>query len=84
MKTNPRNKFNLFEGGRDELGSTNEYRKKVLAIVDEVTDQYAAQLSRERNWVMRLVIKVKREMEIRKRIRAMSSPKNLHITGQWS
>jgi len=84
MHTNQQDKLNLFEGGRDELERTDEHRNRMLGIVNEVTDKYARQLSQERSWVRRLVIRIKRDMEIRKRIRAITSSKNLHIAGHWS
>jgi type III secretory pathway component EscV len=82
METNkPDKKFKLFEGGRDEFESTRQFMAKVEEIRKDITDKYSEKLSNERNWVRRLLIKVKIEIEIRKRIRAISSFKNLHVAG---
>ena len=82
MKTNKLDKFKLHEGGRDEFERTDEFMNKAEEIRKEVTDKYSLKLSNERNWVTRFLIKVKRELEIRKKIRALSSLKNLHAMAQ--
>ena len=78
MKTEKPDKFSLIEGGRDELESTSEFNNKVNEIKKELTDKYSQILLNERNWVRRLLIRVKLNIEIRKRIQALSSLKNLH------
>ena len=81
METSKTNKkFKLFEGGRDEFERTSEFMNKVEEIRKDITDKYSQKLSNERNWVRRFIIKVKLEIEIRKRIQALSSWKNLHAT----
>ena len=79
MKTNKPDKFKLFEGGKEEFERTDGFLNKVEEIRREVTNKYSKELSNERSWVRRFLIKVKLEIEIRKRIRALSSMKNLHI-----
>ena len=79
METSNPNKFKLVDGGRDEFEGTNEFRNKVEEIRKDVTAKYLPILSNERNWLGRLFIKVKIEIEIRKRIQALSSSKNLHV-----
>ena len=79
METSKPDKFKLFEGGRDEFEGTSEFMSKVEEIRKDLTDQYSLKLSNERSWLKRLLIKVKLEIEIRKRIRALSSLKNLHV-----
>jgi len=78
METNKPAKFNLIENGRDEFERTNEFRNKVAEIRKDVTAKNLPILSNQRTWLGRLFINVKIEMEIRKRIDALSSTKNLH------
>lgn len=80
MKTKQPKPVSLIECGKDEWESTNEYRIKVDRIVKEVTDKYSEALLNERNWFKRLLIKVRIELETRKRINGLSSMKNLHAT----
>lgn len=79
MKTRQTNLINLFDGGKDEWEQTEEYRNKSNKIVKEVTDKYSTRLSSERNWLKRLLIKIKLKREIQKQINALSSIKNLHV-----
>jgi hypothetical protein len=78
LKTDKERKFKIIEGGIEEFEATNEYKLKVAEIKRDLTDQYSRILSNERNWVRRLLIKIKCEIAIRKKIRALSSLKNLH------
>ncbi len=78
MKTNKPDKFKLFEGGRGEFERIDEFTNKVEEIRKDLTEKYSQKLSNERNWVRRFLIKVNLEVEIRKRIRTLSSLKNLH------
>ena len=70
---------NLIEGGRERLESTDEFRRKVQEIIKEVRDKYSLTLLNEKNWLKRIIIVVRRDNEIRKRISEVSSSKNLHI-----
>jgi hypothetical protein len=79
MQTRKKEKFKLFEGGRDEFERTAEFMNKVAEIRKEVTDKYSQKLSNKRSWVTRFFTKVRLEIEIRKRIQALSSLKNLHV-----
>jgi hypothetical protein len=78
METNKGDKFKFIDGGRDEFEGTNEFAIKVGQIRKELKDKYSPELSNERSWVRRLLLKIKLEIEISKRIRALSSLKNLH------
>jgi hypothetical protein len=78
METSNPDKLKLIERGRDEFERTNEFRNKVEEIRKDVTAKYLPTLSNEANWLGRLFIKVKIVIEKGKRIRALSSPKNLH------
>ena len=82
METNKPDKFKLIEGGRDEFEKTSEFMNRVEEIRKELTEKYSQKLSNERNWVRRFLIKVKLEIEIRKKIRMLSSLKNLHAMAQ--
>jgi len=79
MKTKPTEQFNLIEGGRESLENTSEFIKKVDEIKKEVTSKYSLIIVNEKKWVKRLLIKIKLQIEIRKRIQQLSSLKNLHI-----
>ncbi len=82
MKTKPAELFNLIEGGRANLENTSEFIKKVDEIKKEVTDKYSLTMVNEKNWVKRILIKIKLQIEIRKRVRELSSLKNLHIVNR--
>ena len=79
METRGRYKFELFEGGRDEFETTKEFSDKTEAIRKAVREKYSIILLNERNWFRRLLITLKLKMEIRKRVQALSSCKNLHL-----
>ena len=78
METSDPDKFKFFQGGRDEFERTEEFMNKVEEIRKELMEKYSQKLSNERNWLRRFFISVKLEIEIGKRIRALSSLKNLH------
>ena len=80
MKILPKKPFNLREGGKREWEMTDEYGEKVRKIVQEVTHQFAPALLNERRWIKRLLLRYRRFREIEKRIDALSSPRNLHLT----
>lgn len=82
MKTYNSNK--LRDGGKAEFESTNEFAKQANAVRKEVTGKYAPLLLQQRSWLTRLFIILKREVEIRKRIRQLSSWKNLHANDYQS
>jgi len=79
METTRSDKFKLHEGGRDEFESTDEFMNKVEKIRKDLTEKYSQNLSNERNLLKRLLITVKLEIDIRKRIQTLSSLKNLHV-----
>ncbi|MBA4057030.1 MAG: hypothetical protein C0490_20110 [Marivirga sp.] len=79
MKTKRAGQSNLIEGGRDRLENTNEFRSKVEEIKKDVRDKYSLTLLNERNWTKRLLIFIRREIEIRRRVAELSSLKNLHL-----
>lgn len=82
MKTK-QGKNNLMEGGRESLENTNEFKRKVEEINREVKDKYSLALLNEKNWVKRILIIVRRQIEIRRRIAELSSLRNLHTTHHW-
>jgi hypothetical protein len=73
----------LIEGGKERLEGTNEFKSKVDVIKRDVRDKYSRTLLNERNWTRRIVIVIRREIEIRKRISELSSLKNLHLGHRW-
>lgn len=78
MKTNKPDKSHLVEGGIDDFEATNEFKTRVAEIRKELTAKYSQILLNERSWVRRLLIKIKLEIAIGKKVRALSSMKNLH------
>jgi hypothetical protein len=83
MKTKRAGKTNLFEGGRESLENTKEFKRKVEEINREVRDKYSPALLNEKNWAKRILITVRRQIEIRKRIAELSSLRNLHTAHHW-
>lgn len=79
MKTKQTVPINLVEGGKENWQKTNEFNSRVNAIKKELTDKYSLTLLNERNWVKRLLIKIRLHIEISKRIDELSSLRNLHI-----
>lgn len=78
MKTKQTKPVNLVDGGKDEWEMTEEYRNNVTRIVNEVSDKYSALLTNEKNWIKRLLLKIRRTVEIERKINALSSLRNLH------
>jgi hypothetical protein len=83
MKAKQAEKTNLIEGGRENLENTNEFKRKVEEINREVRDKYSLTLLNEKNWARRILIVIRREIEIRRRIAELSSLKNLHTAHLW-
>lgn len=79
MKTTRNAPVNLFKGGRRSFENTPAFRQKVLAIEREVADMYSLSLVNERSWMKRLFIRIRLQLEIRRRIRELSSLRNLHL-----
>jgi hypothetical protein len=83
MKAKRPEQSSLIEGGKERLENTSEFRKKVEEINRVVRDKYALMLLNERNWAKRILIFIRREIEIRRRTAELSSRKNLHSTHRW-
>ena len=73
----------MIEGGKERLENTNEFKSKVDEIKRDVRGKFSLTLLNERNWTRRIVIVIRREIEIRKRISELSSLKNLHWGHCW-
>ncbi|GEM_PF-2657867 len=67
--------------GRERWKQTSDYQRKVAEIKEEVIGEYTLLLLSERNWLRRLIFKVNRSMEIRRRIAKLDSGKNLYSAG---
>ena len=83
MKTKHSEPSHLIEEGRDRLENTNEFQCKVDAIRKNVREKYALNLVNEKNWAKRLVMVIRREIEIRRRVTKLSSLENLHLQHPW-
>ncbi len=65
------------------MENTTEFNRKVAEINKEIRDKYSPALLNEKNWAKRILIIVRRQIEIRKRIVELSSLRNLHISHHW-
>lgn len=74
---------NIIEGGRGRLENAIEFKRKVAVIKKDVQDEYSITLLNERNWVRRIFIIIRREVETRRRMAELSSLKNLHLGYRW-
>lgn len=74
---------NIIEGGRGRLENAIEFKRKVAVIKKNVQDEYSITLLNERNWVRRIFIIIRREVETRRRMAELSSLKNLHLGYRW-
>lgn len=79
MKKGRTGQSKLIEGGMERLENTEEYKRKVEVIKKEVNAKHSLTFSNEKNLAKRILIVIKREVEIRRRISELSSLKNLHI-----
>lgn len=80
MKAKRAEQSNLIDEGKERLENTSEFGKKVEEIKREVKDKYSLTLLDEKNWAKRILLIIRREIEIRRRIAELSSLKNLHTT----
>ena len=83
MKAKRAGQSNLIEGGKERLENTNEFKSKVEEIKKDVRDKYSLTILNEKNWTRRMLIVIRREIEIRKKIAELSSLKNLHLGHRW-
>lgn len=72
-------KIRIIADGRERFERTTEFERKVTEIKKEVKDKYSLILLEERSWIKRLVIRIKLNVEIRRKIAELSSDKNLHV-----
>lgn len=70
----------LIQGGKERFENTNEFKRKAEEIKGKVRDKYALTFLDEKSWTKRVLIFIKREIEILRRISKLSSLKNLHMT----
>jgi len=78
METNRQNNSKLVEGGMENFEGTEQFRLRVGKIKRELTEKYVLILSGEKNWLKRLLIKIRLKIEIDRRISQLSSGKNLY------
>lgn len=78
MEANRQNNSKLVEGGMENFEGTEQFRLRVGKIKRELTEKYVLILSGEKNWLKRLLIKIRLKIEIDRRISQLSSGKNLH------
>lgn len=78
MEPDQTNNPKLVEDGMKAFEETQQFRLKVTDIKLEVKEKYALILSSESNWLKRLVIKLRMQIEIGRRVSQLSSGRNLH------
>ena len=78
METNEPGKFTIIEGGMENFEETAQFNAKVSEIRRDLTAKYSEVLLNETNWLKHFLIKVRLEIEINRKIRELSSRKNLH------
>ncbi len=79
MKAKPTNQTNFYEQGRREFERTSEFRKKVEEIKKEISAKYSMLISSEKNLIRRFLLRIKMDLEIRNRVKEISSNENLHL-----
>ncbi len=72
-------KTRIIADGRERFESTPEFASKVAEIKKNVKDRYSLILMSERSWIKRLMIRIKLNIEIERRIAELSSYRNLHL-----
>lgn len=72
----------LFEGGKKVWEQTDLYDKKVNSVKQELRDKYQVLLKNERSWTRRLLIKIRFQIELKKKMDEISSWKNLHFASR--
>ncbi|MEP1087550.1 hypothetical protein [Algoriphagus sp.] len=80
MKINSERTVSIFEGGKEGWESSGEFRKKIHQLKRQIQDKYKPELSLEKNWFKRLILKTRIWLEIKRNISAMKSGRNLHIS----
>ncbi len=70
----------MIKRGRENWENTNMFQKKVDEIKKMLTDKYALSILNEKSWLKRLLLKIKLQIEIRKKIEELSSLRNLHLS----
>jgi hypothetical protein len=84
MKLGTDKQNNLFDGGKETWERTEEFKKRINTVRQEVRDKYQVRLDSERNWFRRQLIKLQFLMELKKRMNEISSAKNLHLKSTWT
>ncbi len=79
MRPKTEKQNNLFDRGQEAWERTDEFKKRVNKVREELHDKYQALIDNERNWFKRQVIKIKFLIELKKRTNEISSMKNLHL-----
>lgn len=79
MEINERGKSKIIEGGIDNFEETAQFNTKVAEIRRDLTAKCSEAISSEKYWLKRFLIKVRLQIEINRKIRELSSLKNLHI-----
>jgi hypothetical protein len=79
MKLGTDKQNSLFDRGKETWERTEEFKKRINTVRQEVRDKYQVRLDSERNWFRRQLIKLQFLIELKKRTNEISSAKNLHF-----
>ncbi len=82
MKIKTTGKNSLFEEGKANWESTDDFNRKINDIRRDLSEKYSPLILAEKNWFMRLLIKICRWRDMKEKIDELSSLKNLHFCAQ--
>ena len=71
----------LIHDGKSNWKKTETFKRQSNEIKEAVTAKYSSLLALEQNWFKRILLHLKLQLELRKKIDELSSERNLHITG---
>lgn len=58
---------------------TKAFSLQAESIKKEVKEEYAPRIAEEQSYILKFILRIKQNLETRKRIRQISSDDNLHI-----
>lgn len=75
---------NLFDRGKEAWERTDDFKKRIDQVKQDLRDKYQVRLNSERNWFKRQLIKIQFLIELNKKAGEISSAKNLHLRSSWT
>lgn len=68
----------IIASGREKYEKTSEFSAKKARIIEAVKLEYLPDIKSERRMLKKLVLMIKMQLQITKRLKQLSSDKNLH------